>query len=163
MKELWADIPGFDQYMISDLGRVRNWKCGTYLRVARRRGEPIVYLREERSMPAIVKSVSVLVGQAFNPDWGPEKKPIHLDNNPTNNRADNLMWQVRRGEMPRREFPLSSSCRKRGKKIRIVETGEVFPSQKACAEHIGGREASISECLKGRRTMYLGYTFARVK
>lgn len=43
--------------------------------------------------------------------------------------------------------------------VQIVETGEVFPSIKACARHIGGASAGICNVLSGRRLTHMEYSF----
>ena len=44
-------------------------------------------------------------------------------------------------------------------RIRIVETGELFDTQKEVAAHIGGVVSAVNECLNGKRTHHKGYTF----
>jgi len=50
-----------------------------------------------------------------------------------------------------------------GRRIRVVETGEIFETQSACAKKLGITPSAISDCLAGRKKSYRGYTFERVK
>ena len=64
----------------------------------------------------------------------------------------------------------SPVCRERGNEakfdrhppIRLVETGEVFRSQRELANLLGVNESAICACLKGRRTDAAGYHFEYV-
>ena len=48
------------------------------------------------------------------------------------------------------------------KKVRIVETGQVYPSQAACARAIGGSQSGVQACLAGRTRGYKGYSIQYV-
>lgn len=64
----------------------------------------------------------------------------------------------------------SPVCRERGREanfskhppIRLIETGEIFKSQRELASILGVNESSICACLKGRRTDAGGYHFEYV-
>lgn len=99
--ELWADVNGFvGFYQVSNLGRVRSLDrvsggqvvagqiMGTKLSG---RGYRSVALRSAGGV-RVHKMVHRLVAAAFVPN--PEFKPIvnHIDNDPLNNRAENLEW-----------------------------------------------------------------------
>lgn len=45
------------------------------------------------------------------------------------------------------------------KPVRIIETGEVYPSSGACARAIGGDQGTITACLKGRHKTHHGYHY----
>lgn len=95
MVENWADIRGFRGYSVSDLGRVRNDNTGRVLTVLRNpHGTHYVGLTKGRKQHR--RSLAQLVGQAHVPN--PRIKDsfdslIHLDNDKSNNRADNLLWR----------------------------------------------------------------------
>lgn len=44
-------------------------------------------------------------------------------------------------------------------RIKIVETGEIFITQKEVADHILGFSSAVNECLKGKRKKHKGYSF----
>lgn len=43
--------------------------------------------------------------------------------------------------------------------VRVVETGEVFPSVRSCANAIGGDQGTISGCLSGKHHTHHGYHY----
>lgn len=49
------------------------------------------------------------------------------------------------------------------KPVRIVETGDVYPSVRACAAAIGGDQPTITGCLKGRHKTHHGYHYEWVE
>lgn len=101
--EEWREVPGWDLYEISNLGRlkgrdriIRN-HGGTYLRKARilnpvndRHGYKTFWLKQDGKSKNV--KIHQLVARAFIPN--PENKPCinHIDNNPGNNRVENLEW-----------------------------------------------------------------------
>lgn len=116
MEEQWKIIAKFPRYLVSNLGRVKrqaherinangqtvqmpekfmktrampNNKYPSYAAIG-------VDLRKERGERKTVR-VSRLVATAFIPN--PDNLPVvnHIDNNPANNRADNLEWTTMKG------------------------------------------------------------------
>ena len=60
---------------------------------------------------------------------------------------------------------ISKQCVKRRPyktSIRVVETGETFPSIRECARSIGGDQGTISACLAGRHKTHKGYHYEYV-
>ena len=90
MKEIWKDIIGFEGiYEISNLGRIRRIKTGRILSTRRSDGWYItVTLYKDKKRYG--KSLHRLVAETFvhNPYNLPEVN--HIDEDKTNNRADNL-------------------------------------------------------------------------
>ena len=93
--EIWRDIEGYKDYQVSNLGRVRSTKFKKY-----RFLKPILskkqygYYRACLYLSGVQKLISIhrLVAFAFIPN--PYNYPIimHLDNDPFNNKAENLIW-----------------------------------------------------------------------
>lgn len=90
--EEWKPIVGFDNYLVSDLGRVMNAKRGTIMKQAtQRNGYKYVSIRNnegKQKSPMIHR----LVGQAFlgldvSDKW---QVMMHLDDDKTNNVVSNL-------------------------------------------------------------------------
>lgn len=108
MKEVWKAVVGYEGfYEVSNFGRVRNLGRVDNInhfheeRILKNGTRPNGYLRVHLSKNGDAKwhSVHRLVAMAFV-----EKKDgcdivNHLDNNPKNNRADNLEWTDYKGNM----------------------------------------------------------------
>lgn len=92
-EEIFSKIEGYDDYYISNYGRVYNKYYDRYLKPGRqnknRKYIRVVLSKDGKSKYYLLHR---LVAEAFC-----EKKEgmniiHHIDNNPLNNRADNLMW-----------------------------------------------------------------------
>lgn len=113
MEEIWRDIPGLKNYQASNLGNIRStgfyqkvysknagyynrYRKGTVLKPSiRTKGEK--YLFVSICIDGVVTShfVHTLVALAFPDICGDRFQGAeinHLDENPSNNKADNLMW-----------------------------------------------------------------------
>ena len=84
MSELWQPIPGFDGYEASSEGRIRSprrvlkgWMGGRYREVA-------IFGKTKR--------VHRLVAAAFHGEPKPGMQALHRDDNPLNNKAENIYW-----------------------------------------------------------------------
>lgn len=76
-------------------------------------------------------------------------------------------YHIIRVEDPRANYDISRKeyRGRKGRAVRIVETGETFNSISECADAIGGSAVSICEILRGhnRRATHMGYHFEYVK
>jgi hypothetical protein len=126
MEERWREVADFPRYLVSNLGRIkrrahirRNTNgrtCRIPEKLMRTRQAPnnkypnyiaiAVDLRKEGGERKTVR-VSRLVATAFVPN--PSGFPVvnHIDNNPKNNRADNLEWTTYQGN--------SDHCKREGR------------------------------------------------
>lgn len=165
--EIWKVIEEFPNYEVSNLGRVRNKEkkniiapikgSNGYLSVRIRRNSG------DREKPSL--SIHRLVAKAFieNPDNKPQVN--HIDGNKLNNNVDNLEWCTREENSQHamklglfKPEPPESPKRK----VRIVETGEVFDSIRECAKQLRVAEQHIWACLNGRRETRNGLHFEYV-
>jgi len=86
--EQWKTIPDFENYQISNLGRVRRGHrlldpCFTY---------SYFYVSLCVNSKKRNRYVHRLVAQAFLPNPDNKKKVIHIDRDVENNRVENLRW-----------------------------------------------------------------------
>lgn len=88
--ETWKNIPGYEPYQVSDLGRIRNGDNILKPQVGKSRGHLVVYVGGGRK--GSKKSLHRLVLMAFA--GMPEKGQIacHKNDIKTDNRLENLYW-----------------------------------------------------------------------
>lgn len=90
-KEFWKEIEGFDNYQISNLGRVKNIKFDRLVKpLLDNRGYIMVNLYKNGKMKRL--SLHRLIAIAFIPN--PENKPCidHINTDRSDNRIENLRW-----------------------------------------------------------------------
>lgn len=170
MADTWSKIEGFPNYSVSNDGRIRNDKSGELkIPTVNHNGyaEMDLYDSGQRSKVRVHR----VVAQAYleNPD---EKSQVnHKDGNKLNNDYENLEWVSPKENMEHAiEHGLFRASRgmlgkknpnagRPGKRVRIVETGEVFDSILDCERAINGNNRHICDCLAGRQHTHRGYHF----
>jgi hypothetical protein len=95
--ERWADIEGYEgYYQVSDMGRVRNVRCPIYHGgvLTPSKAKHSDYLSVHLSMGGHRKTFYIhrLVAMTFVSGYQQGMEVNHRDENPANNRADNLEW-----------------------------------------------------------------------
>jgi hypothetical protein len=99
MEEVWKDIEGFEgRYQVSNLGNVKSLRYGGRYEVrnlvpkVNNKGYEWVELWKDRKRSC--RQIHRLVATAFIPNPDPERYTIinHKDENPRNNRVNNLEW-----------------------------------------------------------------------
>ena len=162
--ELWKDIPGYEgKYQISDCGNVKSLS----------REHPCRKCNEERIMKPTIQrngylrvmlwkngartwySVHRMVAEAFIPNPENKEQVNHKDGNKRNNNTTNLEWLTPQ-ENVRHSFDVLGR-KARTRKVRCVETGEVFDSLKEVTEKMGIDYRHIPCCCNGRREKTGGY------
>ena len=150
MEEVWAEIEGFPNYMVSTFGRVYNSSTHVYLK-----GRPTQqgYLRVV--IAGKDQYIAQLVAKAFFGAFRHGMHVSHVNGDKNNNSTVNL--RLRAGM--RRVDDNRENHREWGRRVRIVETGEVFRTVRDCANYIGGDYGSIYAVLRGKRNHHQGFTF----
>ena len=160
--EEWRKIPGYgDRYSASSEGRIRNDKTGRIMKTkVNANGQECVML----SAGGLRYNcrVSGLVCLAFygEPE-NDEFEAVHLDGKYLNNRPDNLQWMTRR-ESTNLAFSRGTRIPRSMRAVRVIETGEVFPSIRACARVLGIAPEGIRRCLQDKYSQSGGYHFEEV-
>ena len=168
----WAKTTRNPNYLVSNTGRIRRNGSDKDHSVRDRKGYYAVDLYEngERS----TERVHILVAEAFVPN--PNNNPMvhHKDGNKHNNNAENLEWVTNKENcdhawktgLARPSYGMlgkrNPNGGRKGKPIRIVETGEVFKNSLECEKAINGNNRHINDCLKGRQETHRGYHFEYV-
>ncbi len=89
--EVWKQLKDFDNYAISNLGRLKNVKTGDVLKPSiYNSGYPMAALYKNTKKKRV--GMHRLVAELFIPN--PQKRPFvcHRDDNPLNNKVSNLFW-----------------------------------------------------------------------
>ena len=153
-------------------GKVRNTKTGRILKQAKNSKDRyfVVVLSKDGKQKQFY--VHRIVAEAFIPKI--ENKPYvnHKDENKHNNSADNLEWcthqenithgtcQQRKSEKLKDKKPVNR------KKVRCIETGQVFDSIVEAATWLGlsykGAVGNIGACCKGTWKTAYGYSWEYV-
>lgn len=87
--EIWKDIKGYEDYKVSNLGRVKN-KHGRVIALVKNNGYDTIQLHKDNIKKRF--SVHRLVAEVFIPN--PSRKPQinHLNSKRDDNRVENLEW-----------------------------------------------------------------------
>lgn len=152
-------VKGFENlYEVSNYGRVySHYKGGKFLK-----GRP---QREGYLQVALYKdgkgknySVHRLVGEAFIPNPFDLPEINHLNEVKTDNRVENLQWclsieNVNYGTRNER------MAMKRGRKVRCIETGEVYYSSRKAERELGLYSGAVARCCNGEFKQAKGLHF----
>ena len=136
--EHWLDIEDFNDYEVSDKGRIRNANTGRQLGIYDN-GHGVLQVVMKRNRQAVCRSVHRLVASAFIHPAPDDSVPMHIDDDWTNNSADNLVWKprwfaVKRTKQAMRSYPRDM------RPIFMVKTGGIYSNALECAKMIGGLE-----------------------
>lgn len=166
LDEEWRSIPGYPNYEISNFGRVFNSRHRRFLKIRiNNDGYEEVGLYHN----GVERKVKVhrLVAMSFIPRRDPSAKDVnHDDGDKRYNHAHNLDWVTKReNQLHAYRTGLKKPSPKAGRKrtpVRVIQTGEVYQDQHACAQAIGGLQSSISQCLSGKLKTHHGFSFEYV-
>ena len=170
--EVWRDISGYEgYYQVSNFGRVR--RVGKALIKPQNNGNG--YLTVGLSKNGRVKKAFIhrLVAQAFVDNPNGCNVVNHLDEDRTNNKADNLEWTTltdnfKYGSAQRRaranwNASRESHINNRRVLIRCVELDRVFCGIVDAKQALNIKGYNISSCIHGRRKRAYGYHWELVE
>lgn len=141
---MWKQI--FDRYEVSDCGLVRNKESGKLLKTfVNDKGYEIVSLWIDQRDKKF--RVHRLVAEAFIPNPENKSQINHIDGNKLNNHKNNLEWSTNSENIMHRYYSLGLGLIR---KVRCVETGVVYQSQKEAERLTGINGANISSCCTHR-------------
>ena len=160
--EIWKKIKGFENYEISNLGRVKsnNLKKEKILKF---RITKTGYYRVMLQKNCFKKELLVhrLVAEAFIPNKENKKEVNHIDLNKSNNRVENLEWTTRSENIAHSYL---NGRNKKGKKIiRLSSPIVVYDSIKIASIENNVSESSISQNLRGISKFSNGYKYKYLK
>lgn len=166
VEEIWRPVVGYENYEVSSLGRVRSLGLDKYHKGKilkpwfSNKGYPLVDLYKSNKKEHCL--VHRLVAIAFIPN--PNNLPFinHKDENPKNNRVENLEWCTPKYnsnygtaiERQRQKLIKAVICTylKTGKKIK-------YPSLTEAEKVTGVNRSSIWKCCNGVYSQSHGFTF----
>lgn len=135
--EEWLRIGSFPGYSVSDFGRVRNDRTGTFIKIVVNQFG-ICYVGLKHDGIDYKRGVAPLVARAFLPipHLVSFDTPINLDGDRLNNIVANLMWRPRwfavkyHSQFRRPSFGIKEA-------IEDLDTGEEFPTSLHAAVKFG--------------------------
>lgn len=171
--EEWREIPEYNNYEVSNLGRVRSKNRiinqfghkqnydrimkGKILKPRKQNGGYLlVCLCKDGKSKAY--TVHRLVAKCFVAGNGTDVN--HKDGNKENNRADNLEW-VNRAENIKHAYRCLGHPKTSSVRVICAETGEVFDSLREAGKAKATNPISIGHVLAGRTKTAGGYTWKR--
>lgn len=157
-REVWSELPGYSDYLVSDYGQVYNMRK-KYILNGGLHTAGYVKVRlynEERTREFYIHH---LVALCFLNDYRQGMQIRHIDGIRTNNHLTNLklIKTKRSGGLTRKPKYV------RGSKVLIIETGDVFINAYACARFVEGDVSSIYKCLRGERSQHMGYRYEYIE
>jgi hypothetical protein len=151
MNEEWRDVVGFPGYKASNAGNIIGPK-GKILRPApNHHGYAVVALSRDRKHHS--KLVHALVLAAFDKPRPMGLECMHINNNRTDNRIENLRWGTRRenalqcaseGRLPHAKFTWELASKIRTELVARKETQRTLAKRYGVGEHV------ISDIKKNR-------------
>lgn len=160
--EQWKPIKDYENYMVSNLGRVKRIYKNGKERILKPQKDSCGYLIVSLYKNCKVKSFRIhrLVGFAFVKGWfeGAEVDHIIPIRNSGTNIWTNLRW-VTREENMNNEITKRKISESRKRKVYCIELDKVFNSITEVSKELNISQSSISYVCKGRRKSAGGYHF----
>ena len=159
-EELTRDVVGYEGlYTVDIFGNVIDVKTGKEVAQHKNKfGYMNVALRKCKKQKQ--HKVHRLIAKAFIPNPINKEQVNNIDGIKDHNVVWNLEWVTpKENSIHASDTGLVHKARK----VKIVETGEVFNSLGSCARKIGGNVGDISRCIHSRGSKtHKGYTFEEV-
>ena len=149
-------IKGYENYKIDRLGNVYNSKGHLLKQHITNNGYVRVTLCKHQKHKHF--SVHRLVAQAFIPNPNNLPQVNHIDYNKTNNRVENLEWCSPIQNLEYSNIIYKASLKKE-RKIKCLETNEIFNSIKEACNKYKLHHANVVACCNGRRNKCGGLTW----
>lgn len=172
-EEVWKDIPGFDFYEASSLGRIRSKDHYAFVRNGHKaihqgkiikpsvqnNGYLLVWLRQNGK--TICKSVHRLVASTFIPQIAGKDFVNHKDGNKTNNSIDNLEWVSRTENLIHSYRVLHQ--RRNDQKVRCLDTGKIYFSAREAERENKLCKGSVCNAVNGHSKTAGGLKWEKIQ
>ena len=161
--ETFVKIEGFENYEVSNLGKVRNIKSGRTLKPKLNRGGYLMYGLYENNKQKYLYLHRILATAFID---NPEEKPCvnHIDENKLNNDLSNLEWcTVRENNLHGTRIKrIAEKCFKKVIQLDLNDNVlNVFKSIKQAERETGVLVTSISNCCNGRSKSAGGFKWRK--
>lgn len=154
--ETWKPLANFPSYNGSTEGRIMNIRTQRILKTfIDNKGYEKVCLRKNNKQYTV--NVARVIGETFLGEH-PGMDIRHKNNDRSENCVDNLYWSTRQ-ETVRDAFNGGTKIPSRQIPVKVIETGEVYNSIRACARDINCSQTEICKYLVGKRSHVKGYHF----
>ena len=161
--ETFVKIVGFENYEVSNLGRVRNMKSGRILKPSLTKNgylEHLLYKNNKQRHLLLHR----IIATAFidNPDEKPQVN--HIDENKLNNDLSNLEWCTVRENLTHGTRTKRVAEKLSQKVIQLDLNGNVlneFESMVQAGQETGVSRSNISSCCNGKLKSAGGYKWRR--
>jgi hypothetical protein len=162
MPEEWKSIKNFENYSVSNWGRIRSEKSGRLLTLSQNQFD-VVYVGLVHEGIQYHRSVPLLVANAFiERKFEPYDTPINLNGDRFNNHVNNLVWRPRwfaikynqQFKFPY-EYPIIYP-------LEDIKTGEVSQDSFDCAKRYGLLENDLVLSVLNRTYVWPTYQQFRV-
>ena len=161
--EIWKDLIGYDnKYQVSNLGNVRLKKDNEILKQYNCKGYKYVTLNYENKNHNF--RVHRLIAKTFLNDYSDDCVVMHLDNNPQNNKIENLKCGTQK-ENIQQCYKQGRMCFQ-GKKVKQYDKKgnfiKMWNTQTEIQNKLGYRQNFISACCNGKKKSAYGYRWELV-
>ena len=157
--EIWKPLRNFPSYNGSSEGRIMNIRTQRIMKTFKNDNGYIQVCLRKNNKQYTVK-VARVIAETFLGEH-PGMDVAYKNGDRSDVCADNLEWRTRQ-EVIRRAFERGTKIPSRQISVRVIETGEVYNSIRACARDIGCYQTDICKYLSGRIQQVKGYHFERV-
>ena len=158
MEERFREIDGYPYYYVSDHGRVYSSLSKGFIGTLDSKGYPRVSLYNSDDGSKETITIHLLVAREFvdKPDSDIELEVNHIDGIKTNNHYTNLEWVTHQQNIQHSwdnnlqvvtdKFMnhVNKMAIERKRRVRCIETGEIFDSCKEAAEAVNSTIACVS-------------------
>lgn len=152
-EEVWAAVDDFPDYAVSTHGRVINLRTNKTLK-ARPNFYGYTHVALRRDGRSFEVYVHHLVAKAFITGYREGVQIRHEEDN-GDNHVNNLRFRrgARMGTVNKRP------ARAVSRRVKIIETGDIFLTVENLARYIEGDASSVYRVLRGERVSHKGLTF----
>ena len=157
--EVWKPLRNFPSYNGSSEGRIMNIRTQRIMKTFKNDNGYIQVCLRKNNKQYTVKVARVIAETFLGEHSGMDVAYKNGDRSDVC--VDNLEWCTRQ-EVIRRAFERGTKIPSRQTPVRVIETGEVYNSIRACARDIGCYQTDICKYLNGKLRQVNGYHFERV-